>query len=745
MKELKKLISFNLAIVFAVLCTFGGVSEMTVQAQSSPILMIDGMKYDATQNHEGNGWTYYYGNARAAYLFLQNYNGGPITSTIGISVNYLGENYINGDSGSAILVMGDLYLNGNYNNGVNGRLTVTGGVGYAAVQASGTLFVKGRLNATGGNASALLGGSIDITPYWPNVITVGTSSTDAVEGQYTGQQYVDVSYISYQLTLDGNGGKTSADETSHQVVISTGTAGSLSLYQFNTLFKKDGFAQLGWSENADGTGKIYAKGDFYLFAPDTYTGIVYAVWEDTTQKKVTLFNYCDSSFSTPWNKEVICDTGSTYTLPLAYKRGYTFRGWLAKDNPTILPAGTEVVITENVAYQAQYSPLTIVVDGTEYDASVPQGSSEMGWSYDPIYADLYLNRNYSGGSVSLPSNASISLHTSLTGSNGEPAIKVNGHVHVYISGGINEEPPETIDLIGGSGSPAISATGNIEINVFDPIKVNIAGGSDQIAALSTGESVMISEYVFYAGADEQNLNPVGTYSGEHYISLEGDKGYSIELSGTSTVPSVPYNNNYTFVGWERYKDNAYTWYQPGDTIEAGASTTLYASYLNNDSNSVAISIDGNGGKTMNGSNYFIDFLSSSSNLELYTLPTDCFTYAGHTLSGFNTVADGSGTPYTTDSKLPDYHMSHVYRLFAQWEPNSVVLGDANGDGTVTAYDSVLILQMITGLLAPNEAQTVSCNVNRDASGITAYAAVLLLQAVAGMDTGFPIGQEIAGD
>jgi len=41
---------------------------------------------------------------------------------------------------------------------------------------------------------------------------------------------------------------------------------------------------------------------------------------------------------------------------------------------------------------------------------------------------------------------------------------------------------------------------------------------------------------------------------------------------------------------------------------------------------------------------------------------------------------------------------------------NVILGDANGDGNITAFDAVVILQIVAGMLTPSETQMISSNV-----------------------------------
>jgi len=72
---------------------------------------------------------------------------------------------------------------------------------------------------------------------------------------------------------------------------------------------------------------------------------------------------------------------------------------------------------------------------------------------------------------------------------------------------------------------------------------------------------------------------------------------------------------------------------------------------------------------------------------------------------------------------------------------TVLLGDANKDGTISAYDAVVQLALIAGTLPADDVGKTASDINGDGT-ITAYDAVLLLQYVAGIETGFDIGKSI---
>lgn len=114
---------------------------------------------------------------------------------------------------------------------------------------------------------------------------------------------------------------------------------------------------------------------------------------------------------------------------------------------------------------------------------------------------------------------------------------------------------------------------------------------------------------------------------------------------------------------------------PGDVINAGDGITLESVELDNNKSSRAIILDGQGGKTKSSSNYFVSIVSDFE-LKEYRLPSAAFTYEGKTLTGYNTAADGSGTAYQPNDKLPE--STFIQRLYAQWKENNS--GSTGGSG-----------------------------------------------------------------
>ena len=65
------------------------------------------------------------------------------------------------------------------------------------------------------------------------------------------------------------------------------------------------------------------------------------------------------------------------------------------------------------------------------------------------------------------------------------------------------------------------------------------------------------------------------------------------------------------------------------------------------------------------------------------------------------------------------------------------VGDADGDGTVSAFDASLVLQHVVGLITLGPDERIAADVDGDGS-ISAFDASLVLQFVVGLRTCFPV-------
>ena len=139
---------------------------------------------------------------------------------------------------------------------------------------------------------------------------------------------------------------------------------------------------------------------------------------------------------------------------------------------------------------------------------------------------------------------------------------------------------------------------------------------------------------------------------------------------------------YTFTGWKTGDDGSGISYADGSTdiitSKDGDTVTLYAQWR---VNNYTVKYDSNGGEgNMDDQSRIYD--------DKIALTENAFTFEGKTFNGWNTAADGSGTPYANEevnnisSKDGD-----IVTLYAQWTIDTFTITWKDYDGTVLETDS----------------------------------------------------------
>jgi uncharacterized repeat protein (TIGR02543 family) len=124
------------------------------------------------------------------------------------------------------------------------------------------------------------------------------------------------------------------------------------------------------------------------------------------------------------------------------------------------------------------------------------------------------------------------------------------------------------------------------------------------------------------------------------------------------------------------------------------SLTLYAKWT---INSYTVTFNNNGGSGVSPSSESVNFGG------LVTAPTSMPTYTGHTLSGWNTAADGNGTPWTFASTTMT---AGDMTLYAQWSLNSyTVTYSAGTNGSLTGTTTQTVNYVANGTAVTAVADT----------------------------------------
>jgi len=146
----------------------------------------------------------------------------------------------------------------------------------------------------------------------------------------------------------------------------------------------------------------------------------------------------------------------------------------------------------------------------------------------------------------------------------------------------------------------------------------------------------------------------------------GSGGYTVEAPSSVTPPAGK-----SFVGWNSRADGNGDNYSVGSTYSTASSVTLYAQYS---SDTRAVSFDANGGSGSMSNQTVNSGVATAIN-------TNSFTRSGHSFSGWNTAADGSGTAYSNGSNITT---SSAVTLYAQWTANSSSGGSSSSSSSSAA-------------------------------------------------------------
>lgn len=226
--------------------------------------------------------------------------------------------------------------------------------------------------------------------------------------------------------------------------------------------------------------------------------------------------------------------------------------------------------------------------------------------------------------------------------------KAPDDVTVTCSDGILPEYVVTFDSQGGSAVASQTvAKGGTATEPADPTRTNYTfGGWSLDGATAYNFSTPVTGNITLTAL----WTPLPTYT----VTFNTDGGSAVDsqtvsYGSTVTKPTDPTKTSKVFYGW--YTDQTYQTEFSFDT-PVTQDVTVYALWMN-----YSVIFDTNGG--IGGATLMVD--DSGVLTDLPNPPS----YSGKTFSGWNTAADGSGTPISQDA-LSTYKFTENTTLYAQW-------------------------------------------------------------------------------
>lgn len=550
------------------------------------------------------------------------------------------------------------------------------------------------------------------------------------------------------ITYDGNGntgGKVPVDSNLYAQGMSVVVRANVGV------LVKTSFTFAGWNTAADGTGASYAGGETFVMGATNAT--LYAKWTQNPTYSVVYSGNGNTGGTVPTDSNAYEQganvTVSANTGSLA-KTSFTFAGWnTSSDGQGTTYAGGETfkiatandtlfaVWTQNATYTVTYNGNgstagTVPGDANAYEqgASVTvkantgslarTGYTFAGWNT----AIDGSGTAYSGGATFMMGNANVNLYAVWT-QNATYAVTYNGN------GSTAGAPPTDANAYEQGASVSVKAnTGNLARTGYTFAGWNAAAdGTGASYSAGTSFNIGAANVTLYA-VWTQNPTYMVTYSGNGNTSGAAPTDANAYQQGAGVTVKANTGNlartGYTFAGWNTAADGSGTTYAAGANLTMGSSNTmLYAVWTQNPTFTVTYNGNTNtSGTAPADANAYqqgagVTVKSNTGNL----------AKTGYTFAGWNTAADGSGTPHAGGETF-NIGAANV-TLFAVWTQNPTYTVTYSGnnstggavpvDGNAYEQGASVTVKANTGNLVRTGYTFAGWNTAADGSG-TSYAA-----------------------
>lgn len=353
------------------------------------------------------------------------------------------------------------------------------------------------------------------------------------------------------------------------------------------------------------------------------------------------------------------------------KTGHTFTGWntMANGGGTAYAAGANVTVTADTTLYAQWQvnnytlhfdtkggssvPDQTVVFGAK--ATAPVVPTKAGHTFAGWYKDAGFTQPWDFTTDTMPA-ADTTLHAKWT---------VNQYkVHYDANTGSGATP----DTVGNYDATVQLANSNFTKtgHTFTGWNTMANGGGTTYAA---GDNFHLTgDVTLYAQWRKNNYTLT-------FDSKDGSPvpSQTVEYGAKATEPTPPTKTGHTFAGWYKDAGLANPWNFGTDTMP-DTNTTLYAKWT---VNQYKVHYDANtGAGTMSDTvgNYNSTVQAAANS----------FTKAGHAFTGWNTEANGTGTPYAAGANI---QLTGDVTLYAQWRDSQPPVTPAAAPDMTAASDT----------------------------------------------------------
>lgn len=253
----------------------------------------------------------------------------------------------------------------------------------------------------------------------------------------------------------------------------------------------------------------------------------------------------------------------------------------------------------------------------------------------------------------------------------------------------------------------------------------VSGGTDIASFANNIKNAAFNNFNIWAVWNNSAAITV-TYQDTHYAAYPApytsDKNYMTELSiPERRDPSL----NTQFYGYINDSQRSHTALKEGDTVsdilnqilnfrgrtDVTWSTNYFVSFrmyeeIVTDPDAITVTYDGNKPAAATGTVSGVPANGSGSKdgNTPFTVSSDEPTLAGYKFNGWNTQANGGGTPYAAGATIPGALITGDFTLYAQWIQQLSITFNANGTG-VTGLPSTITVDYNAATAIPSSAPT----------------------------------------
>jgi uncharacterized repeat protein (TIGR02543 family) len=479
----------------------------------------------------------------------------------------------------------------------------------------------------------------------PTVPGTMPASNTAVAAQWTANPNT--------LTFNGNG--FDGGSTANQTINSDATPANLNANGYTLT----GYTFAGWNTAANGSGTGYAN-NATNYTMGTSNATLFARWTADTRTLTFNGNGFDGGATAA---QSIAPNTSVSLTPNGFTRiGYTFAGWNTLANGT----GTSYVNLASYPMGTSNATLFAIWTINSYTLSFNSNGGTAVTAITQNYntaissptAPTKTGYTFAGWSPTVPGT--------MPASNTAVAAQWTANPNTLTFNGNGFDGGSTANQTINSGTTAtLNANGFTRTGyAFIGWTADIGGVGQLYVDGDTDYTMGTSDFTLYAkwviNSYTLSFNSNG---GTAVTSITQDYGTAI------SSPTAPTKTGYTFAGWSPTV--------PG-TMPAG-NTAVAALWT---ANTNTLTFNGNGFTSGSTANQTINSDATAN------LNANGFTRTGYTFAGWNTLANGSGTPYANLASYPMGTSSAT--LFARWtaNPNTITFNGNGFDGGSTAAQSI---------------------------------------------------------